>query len=86
MITETANIVNGLNLSKIQAMRDAVRKHPQSARSKFQTKTTRRTGYYNEVATKEFWLGGDQKSRAKLFLILGDHPLELLGTKKERFR
>jgi uncharacterized OsmC-like protein len=77
-------IVNGLDVQQIQGMVDAVKKQPQMAQAKFYTKTTWKRGFHNEASVKDFSLGGvkNETSRPGPFIIVGDHPPELLGTNK----
>ena len=82
METEKAMIINGVALSKVQAMREAIMKQPQLAWSKFQAKATWKTAFYNESVIDEFWMGGNKRCRAKPLVIPADHPPELLGTDK----
>jgi len=82
METERAKTINGVDLSRAQAMREAVMKQPKSAWAKFQARATWKTAFYNESTIDEFWLGGNKNSRVKPFGITSDHPPELMGTNK----
>ncbi|OGD45737.1 hypothetical protein A3K69_04310 [Candidatus Bathyarchaeota archaeon RBG_16_57_9] len=76
--------VNGLEVQQIQGMIDGIKKQPQAAQAKFYSKTTWKSGFFNEVSVKDFSLGGtkNETSRVNPFIIMGDHPPELLGTNK----
>jgi uncharacterized OsmC-like protein len=65
-------------------MIDAVKKQPQAAQAKFYAKTTWKSGFFNEASIKDFSLGGvkNETSRPSPFIIVGDHPPELMGTNK----
>lgn len=77
-------IVNGLDVGQIQGMVDAVKKQPQMAQAKLSAKTVWKSGFHNEALVKDFSLGGvkNATSRPNSFVIVGDHPPELLGTNK----
>ena len=77
-------IVNGLDVQQIQGMVDTVKKQPQVAQARFYATTIWKSGFYNEASVKDFSLGGvkNTTSRAKPFIVLGDHSPEFLGTNK----
>ena len=77
-------IVNGLDQEQIQNLVETVKKQPQVAQAKFYSTTIWKTGFHNEVSIKDFSAGGvkNTTSRARPFIIVGDHPPELLGTNK----
>ena len=73
-------IVNGIDQAQIQNLVETVKKQPQVAQATFYATNTWKTGFHNEVAIKDFSVGGAKNttSRAKPFVIIGDHPPELL--------
>jgi uncharacterized OsmC-like protein len=77
-------IINGLDVTALQGMVEAVKKQPQAAQAKFYAKTAWKSGFFNEVLIKDFSLGGvkNETSRRAPFIVPGDHPPELLGTNK----
>jgi len=77
-------VVNGLDQEQIQNLVETVKKQPRVAQAKFYATTTWKTGFHNEVAIKDFSVGGvkNETSRVRPFVIVGDHPPELLGTNK----
>src|SRR4030042_1973425 len=77
-------IVNGIDVEQIQGMVDAVKKQPQMAKAKLYAKTVWKNGFNNEASIKDFEMGGamNTTSRKSPFIIVGDHPPELLGTNK----
>jgi len=77
-------IINGLDVEQIQNLVEAVKKQPQVAQAVFYANTTWRAGFHNEAAIKAFSLGGVKNDTARRapFVIVGDHPPELLGTNK----
>jgi uncharacterized OsmC-like protein len=82
---ETAKkIVNGISVEQIQGMIAAVKKQPQIAQAKLYAKTNWISGFNNEALMKDFEMGGamNTTSRKSPFVIVGDHPQELLGTNK----
>ncbi len=82
---ETAKkIVNGIDTEQIQGMIAAVKKQPQMAQAKIYAKTKWISGFNNEAYMKDFEMGGamNTTSRKNPFVIVGDHPPELLGTNK----
>jgi uncharacterized OsmC-like protein len=76
--------VNGIDVEQIQGMLGAVKKQPQMAQGKLYAKTVWKNGFSNEAMIKDFELGGaiNTTSRKTPFIIVGDHPPELLGTNK----
>ncbi len=76
--------VNGISVPQIQGMTDAIKKQPQMAQGKLFAKTTWKSGFNNEASIKDFVLGGvkNETSRHHPFIVVGDHPPELLGTNK----
>lgn len=80
----TQKIVNGVDAVQIQGMLDAVKKQPQMAQGKLYAKSVWKNGFNNEASIKDFELGGamNTTSRKSPFIIVGDHPPELLGTNK----
>src|SRR5437016_8141684 len=80
----TQKMVNGLNVQKVQALIEAVKKEPGIAQARFHTSTNWITGFQNQASVKDFTLGGvtNSTSRTEPFTVVGDHPQELLGTNK----
>jgi len=77
-------IVNGLDVQQIQGMVDTVKKQPQVAQARFYATTTWKGGFFNEASIKDFSVGGvkNTTSRAKPFIVPGDHSPEFLGENK----
>jgi len=77
-------IVNGLDVQHIQGMVDTVKKQPQVAKARFYATTTWKTGFHNEASIKDFSLGEvkNETSRARPFIVPGDHSPEFLGNNK----
>src|SRR5437868_14871466 len=78
----TATTLNGLDLAAVQGMVDMVKSQPEVAKATFSASTEWRSGFHNIAMVKAFSLGGavNDTSRAEPFVIVGDHPAELLGT------
>src|SRR4030043_2184989 len=77
-------IVNGIDVEQIQGMVNTDKKQPQMAQAKIYAKTVWKNGFNNEASIKDFEMGGamNTTSRKSPFIIVGDHPPELLGTNK----
>jgi uncharacterized OsmC-like protein len=77
-------IVNGIDVEQIGGMVDAVKKQPQMAQAKIYAKSNWISGFNNEAYMKDFEMGGmmNTTSRKSPFVLVGDHPPELLGTNK----
>src|SRR4030042_6527496 len=77
-------MVNGISVEQIQGMMGAVKNQPQMAQGKMFAKTVWKSGFNNEASIKDFVLGGmmNTTSRTSPFVVVGDHPPELLGTNK----
>ncbi len=78
----TATVVNGLDVASVQGMIAMVKAQPQAASATFSARTTWKGGFHNEATIQAFSLGGakNEASRQRPFVVVGDHPQELLGT------
>ena len=77
-------MINGISVEQIQGMIGAVKQQPQMAQGKMFAKTVWKSGFNNEASIKDFMMGGmmNTTSRQSPFIVVGDHPPELLGTNK----
>jgi len=74
-----SNIINGVNITELVQTIDAVNGNPEIARFRFRLNNEWLEGAHNRSTVNGFYGAGQERQRAKSFLIHADEPLVLLG-------
>jgi hypothetical protein len=73
------NIVNGVDVEKVQGVIDAVSENPDLARSKFRASNKWINGGHNRTTVTGFYSAGQEISHTQRFVLDADEPLILAG-------
>ncbi len=75
----TVQTKNGIDVTQLNNMIEAVTEDPNLARATFHTSTTWQAGFRSDAKVGDYEQGGSEVVRGRTFMVAADHPEGLLG-------